>query len=126
MLSSLILLLFIFNSKSKFIIKYENDLSVFFYGVDKVKNPSWQNLIFLFIIIYCVDIFFKKNITKNKSIFFPKSTEKNKPFGLFPSAYEEKLVIFNNKHNRWIKNQIKLNFLFMLSTTIFFLLFFFR
>jgi len=48
MLSSLILLLFIFNSKSKFIIKYENDLSVFFYGVDKVKNPSWQILIFFF------------------------------------------------------------------------------
>ena len=109
MIFSLIILLYIFRSKSKFILKYEHDLSILFYGAEKVKNSNWKNMIFLFIIIYVVDVFFKKFFTKNKSVFFPKLTEKNKPFGLFPNAYEENLIIFNNKHKKWIESQIKLN-----------------
>lgn len=123
MLFSLVLLLCIYKSKSNFILQYEKDLSNFFYGVDKVNNSSWQNIIFLFIIIFSVDIFFKKISTEKKSVFFPKLSEKNKPFGLFPNAYDENLIVFYNKHKKWIKIQIILNIIFMLFGTIFFMLY---
>jgi hypothetical protein len=127
MLSSLLLLLCIFRSKRKFILKYENDLSNFFYGTNKVINPSWQNIIFIFIfifiLIYSIDLIFRKITQEKKSIFFPKLNENKKPFAFFPNAYEENLILFNKYHGKWVENQMKLNLVFMISSTIFFFLY---
>lgn len=125
MLISMILLLYILFTNRVFISKHKDDLSILFYGVNNKNDVSWQHAIFIFFIVFSVDSFFKKIFSKDDWFFFPKNESKNKPFGLFPNAYENNLKKFINKHDNWIRRYWILHLFFIFFATVLFLIYIF-